>query len=455
VNHAVKITDSDIVAAPYHATGSMSWRHRLYDWARWITPTANGKAEAETLEEVTSEEQPEIETVQRPLIGPTKKGRTIAQAEKYQRVLDRMKEKQPWKSITNTSTSLILGHVVHLVNKPSVKELNKFPKVEGPVKSLKAKFVPATVNLSRLVGKMKDLDHYHHPVQKLYLKFLASPWTPAGAAALKWYPPLEMQFNVNSSTKEHTLNNLCAITSDSCNDILIPDRSHDMRFQQTNTVALNQDFLSTMPEIQKFLADSELGLVQNRIVAAPILEIPLPEHLVNLPRTKKHDTQTPIQYFFAGLEYRTSLSLAFNGWRMRYTTIESGRANGRRSELTLHPVRVTSGGRPLGITSEPDEEELAAQNASFVQSSYELVEALESANLGYSQNREVETEFVMPVVRGFWTGPKGDLASTRYFNRRIDLKAEEETDEAEVLSEEGDWEHAEGGITSEKPVEEK
>jgi hypothetical protein len=51
----------------------------------------------------------------------------------------------------------------------------------------------------------------------------------------------------------------------------------------------------------------------------------------------KDDTQQ-VEYLFAGLEVRSMITLNWKGWRIIYTSIEAGRAGGRRSELKLRPI---------------------------------------------------------------------------------------------------------------------
>jgi hypothetical protein len=98
--------------------------------------------------------------------------------------------------------------------------------------------------------------------------------------------------------------------------------------------------------------------------------IPIAAHMSNSPGfellgpgTKDAEMQE-VEYLFAGLEIRKTISMDFEGWRLVYTSVEAGKAGGRRGELRLRPTR----------TVESDDPKLESEEA-FLESAFRLADA--------------------------------------------------------------------------------
>ena len=150
----------------------------------------------------------------------------------------------------------------------------------------------------------------------------------------------------------------------------------------------------------------------------PSLRIPIASHLCKPPGfeilgTGKKDAKNhDVEYLFAGLEIRKSIAMEFDGWRLLYTSVEAGKAGGRRGELRLCPARVN---KDVG---EPSEETEAA----FLESAFKLA--------GGSYTSTDVRKIVQDYIRMIPSSKGGSVdRGFKYFARRPRITHEEGWDE--------------------------
>jgi hypothetical protein len=155
---------------------------------------------------------------------------------------------------------------------------------------------------------------------------------------------------------------------------MLPDKALDIRFRQTTCFPFIAANLDAYPQIAKFLEASQLGQRVN-IITPPELVVPIPNFMCNLKSGTKatKGASTDVRYLFAGLTYRTQINYDFRDWRLRYTSINSGKADGRHAELTLHPARMSR----LETASE-DRALNQELTLDYIKSAYALVDTLDS-----------------------------------------------------------------------------
>jgi len=123
----------------------------------------------------------------------------------------------------------------------------------------------------------------------------------------------------------------------------LPEKPIDMRFEQLTISRLRREHLENF---KQYIESSNLSFANGSIKPIPTIKIPISEHLTNPPGFSifKNNLSTDgnsheIEYMFAGLEIRSTLSYNWQGWKLNYTSIRAGRAGGRRSELRLLPLK--------------------------------------------------------------------------------------------------------------------
>ncbi|KAI9732045.1 MAG: hypothetical protein M1818_007640 [Claussenomyces sp. TS43310] len=422
--HACKELAAPVMAVKYERTEGLSWRDRLDQWARWTVSISK----LEAMGPLSSSEEP-IETS---ASDPTSKSTDREQSVRISS--GRLRDKQmtdhvaledqtqrtesfSWSDSYMTTSSAVVGHVLHQI---SESDTSTASPVHALIKD-RTNFIPATLNVSRLLGyEKKSLNM--RPVTSLRMRFLPDPWN-AGSQQAKGLgpPPIEMRFRIDPSTKDVELKDVLAITESTMTDVLLPDRALDLRFRQRTTSRLMMMRGQQVPQISNFLKDSQLNLRQGALVTPPSLTLPI------VPRICDHKGKLAeidsgsfdVEYLFAGLEYRTSFATSFKGWTLLYTSIEGGKANGRRSELSLRPqLNPQSGQRGKSDTVQSHEE----LSSSFVNDAFSLIDALQLNHMTGAGN----VEAIKPDIRGMHYIESGRVVESKspevsYFPKKLDF----------------------------------
>lgn len=130
---------------------------------------------------------------------------------------------------------------------------------------------------------------------------------------------------------------------------MLPYNNIDVRFQQRTTSRLDQN---SIEPVRDYIQQSDLKMSGSKLLQTPpSIRIPIDSHLCRGPgpsllgevdskgdKIPKSNVRE-VEYLFAGLEIRSTLSFEYRSWLLRYTSIEAGKAGGRRSELALRPSR--------------------------------------------------------------------------------------------------------------------
>lgn len=364
----------------------MSWRNRLRRWTRW--QTAIGKTDP-NLPSVESDknqvpEPPSItepEPVDSQLQGqihanlPVSPGNEADRLHEKAKKLYELEKSGLWKTTPVTLTTATVGNVLHQASsEPGVFDLSKPVAFDGrEIKQTRTLFAPSTKNLSRLISGMNKSST---PSSSLIMKFLPSPWPGQNGKSLKKFPPLEMHFDISRTAENRfNLSNMIATTEDVCNDVMLPDKTLDIRFRQKTFFPFDAANLEHYPQITEFLEASQLGQRVN-VMTPPELVVPIPTFMCNAKSgMKASDASTDVRYLFAGLAYQTHASYDFQNWELRYSSINSGKADGRRAELTLHPTRSKTGEPRAADKDRTLDQELTLD---YINSAYALVDTLDT-----------------------------------------------------------------------------
>ncbi|CZT12376.1 uncharacterized protein RCO7_09075 [Rhynchosporium graminicola] len=338
-----------------HEVGNtLPWRDRLRSWARWTAPTTKTLGKplepviAEKIFDSKPEPQHEVE---------------VMEVETDDASISRQRH---WNSKYFTETSAVLGKVLHESSEGSNSSL-----VSLESNDRMHTFSEQAPSLTRIISKSRVEDH-GEKIDKLVLRFLPDPFAKhfyptketqrkgtrpdgrpirnqaLGCQALVAFPAIEMHFRVDRRTKHASLRTISAIVEESKTDVLLPQFNTDVRFRQRTTSRL---LPGAIEPFRRYLANSDLSLIGSSILQTPpSIRIPIDKHLCRgeglsiLGKIDAQGNQIPdtnareVDYLFAGLEVRTSVSFEYRSCRLIYTSIEAGKAGGQRSELKLRPV---------------------------------------------------------------------------------------------------------------------
>jgi hypothetical protein len=230
-----------------------------------------------------------------------------------------------------------------------------------------------------------------------------------------------MRFSIHPETKNLELKHVHAIVGAFTSDLMIPDRGHDLRFQQRVTSRLRELQYHTQPQIQEFLSMSQLNTRRGPVETPPTLTLSIPPHLYG-SATADQDINPPqeptqVPYLFAGVEFRTTLAITFRDWRVLYTSIDAGNEQGHRSEVSLRPRRAQSTVRRDG--REMDSQWRAGQTQDFIDTAYQLVDFLEESDVE-SVVRDVPSKFLPKIGNeGRSLNGQKEVVPFNYFRRSI------------------------------------
>lgn len=152
-----------------------------------------------------------------------------------------------------------------------------------------------------------------------------------------------MHFSVEPETKRVRLQKIEAVVSQVNSDIMLPEHKVDIRFQQETRSKLSKRQGSYPPSIAEFLRNLKLPGMGAKSQIPPRLVIPIASHLCSgIGKVTNPYQLVNVEYMYAGLESRHTMTLDYDGWLCHYTSVEAGRAGGQRGELKLQPIRTNS-----------------------------------------------------------------------------------------------------------------
>lgn len=433
--HGCKETDSPTYAVDYEYHHIMSWRDRLRRWSRWQTPIEKADPEEtrsieeggdKALDLPSKTEEQNLKTKaehQAPgsvSMSPHHKAIKLDEEKVKQYELQ---ESNLWSTTPITSTSATVGNVLHQTLPGSgAIDVSKPVHFDGKeIMNTRTLFIPSTKNLSRLVSGMGNYRDTRNS-SVLTMRFLPSPWSGENVKQLSKFPTLEMRFSMtNAAENRFTLANMVAITEDVCNDVMLPDKALDLRFRQRTSFPFIAANLGAYPQIAEFLEASQLGQ-RATVMTPPELVVPIPDFMSSLKGDKgaASSASTAVRYLFAGLTYRTQISYNFRDWRLRYTSINSGKADGRCGELTLLPKHQKSSEEIAGKNERALNQELTMD---YIKSAYALVDTLESLDKPVVRRTESKPSQSPDSVVGYeyipsvhYTGPNRTRSTPQQFN---------------------------------------
>ncbi|EKD14497.1 uncharacterized protein L3040_000024 [Drepanopeziza brunnea f. sp. 'multigermtubi'] len=432
---------------------ALPWREQQRDWGRWTAPTGKEKQE------------PSRTPVAEPIIKPTgKKGQSKAEAKaaiKMQNSTDPISE-TCWDHNYFTDTSAVLGKVLH----SSLESSDSPPPLSLGGPNQIQTFVTQVSNFSRLVNDAHVLNQGDR-VSSLVLRFLPDPFhvitsrvkygkaklykhRPIGANALTAFPAIEMRFTIDGVSKKAALKNIVAIVKESKTDVMLPHNNIDVRFQQRTTSQLQHEsqYHDYVDPILDYIKKCSLSFEGSEMLQIPpAVTLPIAKHLTrgggfeilqkadidNTKSKKKTDEHVRgVEYLFAGLEVRHSIAFNYQDWRLLYTSIEAGKAGGRRAELKLRPIL---GGK-------------VADEAQFVDMAYQIAHIVGEQGEGTggvkAQIRPVVDKNVARRVMGDGLELHQSGVSENYVRRVVDNRLESQKSTG--------WEEA-GGMRDKGEVE--
>lgn len=381
---------SSAIHVLYPSTEGLGWRDRLRQWTRWTAPipkrcdtqtdSSGPKANLGT-DENGSDLADDASALFKDSPSEINEWATEEESLQIQEDVPGFEDFMPEDSITLTDTtkpaqqererpatwqynpkfesSALVGSVLH-----SYADIADTGVValQSPRKSAAQRaFSTAIPNLSRILSSKfaEGIEAKSHKTLTMHFQpnpFIKSQGSEAiGNTALSNFPAIEMRFSIDPDNNEFKIESIVAVRSVSNLDLMLPDSPSDIRFQHRSVSHLlpAQPSCEFPPSIAQFLRDSTLDIKHGNFSAPTKLSVPIAEHLIMerlsaLQHEATKDHMLDVEYLFTGLEVRKTVVMEYDGWPMHYTSIEAGKAGGRRGELRLLPVLAGYSEEPIG-----------------------------------------------------------------------------------------------------------
>ena len=408
----------------YLNTEGLGWREKLRQWTRWTVPIQ--KPAEHKVEPLDPTEVGEL-VVQRSSASPSASQEpedveSLTAVEKYvdeHLSADSTKSRGSmyWSDKYFTSSSILVGNVLHSHSNEKSARAKKL-LIDKRDEVLHA-FSTSVPNLTQLLASANVLRPKQ--VESLVLRFLPNPLQTSvsgnravGPAALNVFPPVDMRFDIDPDTREAKLRETQAVIQEDKTDLMLPDQAVDLRFLQKTTSRLRRKYI---PQIKQFLDKSNLNLAGGQLETPAKIMLPISRHLCNshgfqllLGKEGNEQEIAEVEYLFAGLEIRCTIALDFEGWRLLYTSIEAGKAGGRRSELRLRPISAFTGKTKKTVTD-------------FIAAGYELAERLTDPQ-AFIMRKKINPRRNEPVNRFVRLGLRKEHKGTefKYFAKRLGIR---------------------------------
>jgi hypothetical protein len=426
----------------YTAIDGLGWSDRLHQWTRWTAPIAK-KADDESAPQKSDAtlEAPVNDTIspgEKEALPPAMK-ETPELAVAADKIADTIEIKQlnrtkgetsasqsgprssvHWGGNYHIESSALIGSVLHSYPDDSNTDSTKALQPTGKSSGIHRAFSTAVPNLSMILSSTSAPAISRKPSRTLVMHFQPNPFSkssktskPIGGAALSAFPQIEIRFSIDPKTMAFKVRDIQAVVSVGNSDLMLPESPSDVRFQQRTLSPLVAFPDQYPPGIAEFIRNSNLDIGQANFDCPPKLTVPIAPHLCKEPGfellgdVEEGGAMRDVEYLFAGLEIRKTVTMEYEGWRLNYTSIEAGRAGGRRGELRLLPVRVWK-------TGHADTEE------DFLEAACRLADGLGTGNDVKVARTVQTTKPITKVMESPKSGPSDKIP--RYFAKRVDIR---------------------------------
>ena len=185
--------------------------------------------------------------------------------------------------------------------------------------------IPGSLQLLQL-EKAKDIQQR----EEIHVRLI-----PSAIENVHVFPDIDLCIAIDPVKKTSQLDSIRLIIRETESDILLPEHRADVRFNVESYLTGSPQL---DPRIQDFVQSSNFNIWgTERLKTPPRLKVVIPEHALKtfhaLPTVPSNGAL--IDYTFAGLDYRSQIQVPYDAYNLQYTTIEAGKAGGRRTELCL------------------------------------------------------------------------------------------------------------------------
>jgi hypothetical protein len=302
-----------------------------------------------------------------------------------------------WSAAVESCVSVSLGLVIHPKSAEVASRIRHIP-LEGS---------DDAVFLHRIPGLLQVLPHLiwnrEKVIDVLSFRLLHNPWKQPGPA----FPEIRLDFEINSLNEDERsaeFKGLYALTKDRSGQVMLPSQVVDLCFKRKKIFQAKLDNLENQPDVKQFIEQTKANILDGsgrlRAPGSVLIHVPFAVAELttsmrknspkNAPPSKPTRVGAKVQYtlpevanktgilahyHFIGVEHLQIAGYTFEGYPVRYTSVEAGKLGGKYGNLEI-----------LMPTPDPAEkyskERASAQRIAFAKTSLKLVHLVDQAAHG-------------------------------------------------------------------------
>ncbi|KAF2676140.1 hypothetical protein K458DRAFT_380438 [Lentithecium fluviatile CBS 122367] len=201
----------------------------------------------------------------------------------------------------------------------------------GPQPMSAASFVPSLPGLAHIL-RDDDFEVRHRPgVPALEYTFVAAP-EQQNFRKDQNFPSLHVKFRLNERTGQHMFHTLSLGFDERVHDVLLPDKSLDIRFFRHTRLRLREPNFNKM--VEGFMLVVLANIQSGEKLSAPNIEIEIPKWTIpgfgqaHTPGTRK------VKYLFTGIRFRQNVSATFMDNVVSISTMQSGKLGKKGASMS-------------------------------------------------------------------------------------------------------------------------
>lgn len=247
-----------------------------------------------------------------------------------------------WQINQEHKVSAVLGHIAYpaLLPRAETKLTHARTYARG---SQQAKFEKAflktidsrrimTTNLPEVLPSLEHISFSSQDVRhELKVRLTPSHVEDGLDVSLKSLPEIDLRIALGTQNEPVQIRSVQLVRDKSEMDLLLPQEVADIRFCGCT---VSEATHRIDPKVKRFVEESNFNVWgEERLRTPSKLSLRIPKWTIQQGAAEELTRPIEVEYAYDSMEYLSYMSMMYRGVPMFYTTVEAGKAGGRRTEL--------------------------------------------------------------------------------------------------------------------------
>lgn len=189
-----------------------------------------------------------------------------------------------------------------------------------------------TTNLPEVLQSLEDIPFSTQDVRhELRVRLTPSNVEDRPSLDLKLLPEIDLRIGLGKENEPVQIKSVQLVRGKSESDLLLPQEVADIRFC---AYTISEATKEIDPKVKRFVEESNFNVWgEERLRTPSKLSLRIPKWAIQDAADQDLTRTTGVEYAYDSMEYLSYMSMMYRGVPLIYTTVEAGKAGGRRSEL--------------------------------------------------------------------------------------------------------------------------